>query len=87
MPARTSTPAARARPRCRRGSRWRACSASWSGCPTARRQALEEDRGPVGQAANAALKGPVGQPAAEAVEAAVGRMEAALRAHRVESSR
>lgn len=55
--------------------------------PDSRRQALEEDRDPVGQAANAALKGPIGQPAAEAVEAAVERMEAALRAHRVGSSR
>ena len=48
--------------------------------PAARRQALEEDRGPVGQAANAALRGPVDRSAAGAVEAAVARMEAALRA-------
>ena len=33
--------------------------------PATRRQALEEDRGPVGQAANAALRGPVDRSAAE----------------------
>ncbi|HEX5909241.1 MAG TPA: hypothetical protein VFY44_02035, partial [Thermoleophilaceae bacterium] len=55
--------------------------------PDSRRQALEEDRGPVGQAANSALRGPVDRSAAEAVEAAVTRMEAALRAHRLGTGR
>jgi hypothetical protein len=55
--------------------------------PATRRQALEDDRGPVGQAANAALRGPLDGSAAEAVAAAVARMEAALRAHRVGSGR
>jgi hypothetical protein len=51
--------------------------------PQTRRQALEEDRGPVGQAANAALRGPVDPEGSEAVGAALERMEAALRAHRL----
>jgi len=51
--------------------------------PDARRRALEDDRGPVGQAANAALRGPPDEAATEAVTAAVERMEAALRAHRL----
>ena len=55
--------------------------------PAARRQALEQDRGPVGQAANAALRGPVDRSAAGEVEAAVARMEAALRAHRLGNGR
>ena len=55
--------------------------------PATRREALEEDRGPVGRAANAALRGPVDRAAADAVAAAVGRMEGALRAHRLDSNR
>lgn len=55
--------------------------------PDARRQALDEDRGPVGRAANAALRGSVGEADADAVEAALVRMEAALRAHRLGSGR
>ena len=51
--------------------------------PDARRRALEDDRGQVGAAANAALRGPLDPGAAEAVTAAVGRMEAALRGHRL----
>ena len=45
-----------------------------------RRAALEADRGPVGQAANAALAEPPSPALQEAVTSAVGRMEAALRA-------
>jgi len=54
--------------------------------PDSRRRALEEDRGPVGQAANTALRGPLDPSAIDAVGAAVSRMEAALRAHRLGSS-
>ena len=55
--------------------------------PDTRRRALDEDRGPVGAAANEALRGPVDAAGAKAVEGAVGRMEAALRAHRLEAGR
>lgn len=54
--------------------------------PESRREALDQDRHAVGQAANAALRGPVGPDAAARVEDAIGRMEAALRAHRVDHS-
>ena len=54
--------------------------------PDARREALEDDRGQVAAAANAALRGPLDPAATEAVTAAVGRMEAELRAHRLGSS-
>lgn len=49
-----------------------------------RRARLEDDRPLVGQAANAALLGPLSPELATAVEEAVGRLEAALRAHRLE---
>jgi hypothetical protein len=48
-----------------------------------RRAALEADREPVGEAANAALVGPLPDELDEAVRSAVGRMEAALRARRL----
>ncbi len=54
--------------------------------PDARRRALEDDRGPVGRAANAALRGAPDAAATDAVLAAVERMEGALRAHRLGGS-
>jgi hypothetical protein len=48
-----------------------------------RRAPLEEARGPMGQAANAALRGPLDAEAAGAVSQAVEAMEGALRAHRL----
>ena len=55
--------------------------------PDERRGQLQADRGPVGDAANAALSGPLGEARQAAVEAAVERMEAALRARRLRSAR
>jgi predicted component of type VI protein secretion system len=51
-----------------------------------RRTPLEEARGPVGQAANAALRGPLDPGSATAVAGAVEAMERALRAHRLGTS-
>jgi hypothetical protein len=53
------------------------------GLAPGRRTPLDEARGPVGQAANAALRGPLDAASAEAVAGAVEAMEAALRAHRL----
>lgn len=50
-----------------------------------RRSELEADRATVGDAANAALRGDLPDELAEALEASVGRMEAALRARRLDS--
>lgn len=50
-----------------------------------RRAGLEGDRRAVAEAANAALREPPSEELAVAVEGAVGKMEAALRAHRLES--
>lgn len=47
--------------------------------PGARRAALEDDRGPIGGAANAALAGELPRELAEAVERCVERLESALR--------
>ena len=51
-----------------------------------RRTALEADREPVGEAANAALRGPPGEELDEVVKSAVGRMEAVLRTRRLASA-
>jgi hypothetical protein len=51
-----------------------------------RRAALEADSGPVGQAADAALRGDPSPELAQAVEGALGRMEGALRARRLGSA-
>jgi len=51
-----------------------------------RRASLEADRGPVGQAANAALRGELGRASARELQDAVARMEAALRVHRLGSA-
>ncbi|MDQ4047951.1 MAG: hypothetical protein M3131_01000 [Actinomycetota bacterium] len=51
-----------------------------------RRAALEADRAPVAEAANAALRGPPSRQLHGAVKGAVSRMEAALRARRLTSS-
>ena len=87
-PGRTSTPAARARPRCRRASRSRRC---WPSCPP---RELEADREAIGEAANAALRGDPSPELQEAVAACIARMEAvlapdaarALRVHRPSTS-
>jgi hypothetical protein len=50
-----------------------------------RRGELEADRATIGDAANAALRGDLPGDLAEALEASVGRMEAALRARRLDS--
>jgi hypothetical protein len=55
--------------------------------PDARRAALDGDRAAVGRAANAALRGPLDPAEREAVSEAITRMEAALRAHRLDSGR
>lgn len=54
--------------------------------PEERRAELQADRGPVGDAANAALRGPLDRTSEGVVEAAVARMEAALRAQRLRSA-
>jgi hypothetical protein len=54
--------------------------------PSARRSALDADRGSIGSAANAALHGELEESAARSVAEAVERMEAALRAVRVRSA-
>jgi hypothetical protein len=46
-------------------------------------EGLEAQRGPVGEAANAALRGPLGPEAREPLAAAIMRMEAALRRRRL----
>jgi hypothetical protein len=51
-----------------------------------RRGGLEDDRGPIGEAANAALRGDVPPELATAVGACVERMESALRARRLSSA-
>jgi hypothetical protein len=50
-----------------------------------RRSELEADRTTIGDAANAALRGDLREELAEALDASVGRMEAALRARRLDS--
>ncbi len=50
-----------------------------------RRGELEADRTTIGDAANAALRGDLPDELAEALDASVGRMEAALRARRLDS--
>lgn len=47
---------------------------------------LEADRGPIGDAANAALRGELPEELATTLTASVGRMEAALRARRLDSA-
>ena len=54
--------------------------------PPERRAALEADRGPVGDAANAALRGELTAERAEQLAGAVGRMETALRSRRLGSA-
>ncbi|MFN2617075.1 MAG: hypothetical protein ABR581_08120 [Thermoleophilaceae bacterium] len=51
--------------------------------PDESRGALEADRGPIGSAANAALRGELSDETVEALGAAVGRMEAALKRRRL----
>jgi hypothetical protein len=51
--------------------------------PGEARGALEADRGPIGSAANAALRGELSDQAVEALGAAIGRMEAALKRRRL----
>lgn len=51
-----------------------------------RRAALQDDRGPVGEAANAALRGDLDAATLEHVTGAVERLEGALRSHRLSSS-
>ncbi len=53
--------------------------------PGDRRPALEADRQPVGDAANAALRGELPPELSEALSAAIARMESALRARRLTS--
>jgi hypothetical protein len=55
--------------------------------PGGRRPALEVDRPAVGEIANAALSGPLTDAATAALDDAVGRMEAALRARRLQNTR
>jgi hypothetical protein len=55
------------------------------GLATDRRGELEADRSNVGDAANAALRGDLPDQLTEALEVSVGRMEAALRARRLDS--
>ncbi len=54
--------------------------------PADRLSALEGDRAPVGDAANAALRGELSEELAGALAGAVGRMEAVLRSRRLSSS-
>ena len=54
--------------------------------PAERRAALEADRGPVGDAANAALRGELSAEQLEQLAAAVDRMESALRSRRLGSA-
>jgi hypothetical protein len=51
-----------------------------------RREDLEADRGPIGDAANAALRGELPDDLASALDASVTRMEAALRTRRLDSA-
>lgn len=51
-----------------------------------RRGPLEADRGPVSEAANAALRGPLSPELHDALEAGIRRMEAALRTRRLSNS-
>jgi hypothetical protein len=53
------------------------------GLPETRRAALDEDRSPVGTAANTALRAQPDAASQQAVAGAVERMEAALRGHRL----
>lgn len=55
--------------------------------PEHRRAALLEDRGPIGDAANAALRGDLDPATLQAVGAAIERLESALRAHRLAPDR
>lgn len=54
--------------------------------PGDRRGPLEADRGPVSEAANAALRGPLSDELAGSLDAGLKRMEAALRTRRLGSS-
>jgi hypothetical protein len=54
--------------------------------PGDRREDLEADRGPIGDAANAALRGELPDDLTATLDASVGRMEAALRLRRLDSA-
>lgn len=55
--------------------------------PADRRAALQDDRRPIGEAANAALRGELDEPALQSVAETVERLEKALRRHRLDSAR
>ena len=60
--------------------------AELQGLRSDRRGPLEADRGPIGDAANAALRGELSDDLDAALTASIGRMEAALRARRLDTA-